>query len=61
MTTIDEAESRLVQAQSIPFPKGRVQLLAGLSGAFCFALIFGGTLQAALVAAVAGCAANAFQ
>ena len=60
VTTIDEAESRLVQAQSIPFPKGRVQLLAGLSGAFCFALIFGGTLQAALVAAVAGCAANAY-
>ncbi len=60
VTTIDEAESRLVQAQSIPFPKGRVQLLAGLSGAFCFALIFGGTLWAALVAAVAGCAANAY-
>ena len=60
VSTIDEAESRLVQAQSIPFPKGRVQLLAGLSGAFCFALIFGGTLRAALVAAVAGCAANAY-
>ena len=58
--SLDEAESRLVQAQSIPFPKGRVQLLAGLSGAFCFALIFGGTLRAALVAAVAGCAANAY-
>ena len=60
VTTINEAERRLVQAQSIPFPKGQVQLLAGLSGAFCFALIFGGTLQAALVAAVAGCAANAY-
>lgn len=49
--TIDEAESRLVQARQIPFPKDWVQLAAGLSGAFCFALIFGGTLRAALAAA----------
>ena len=52
--TIDEAESRLVQAKCIPFPKDRVQLAAGPSGAFCFALIFGGTLRSALAAAVAG-------
>ena len=58
--TIDEAESRLVQARRIPFPKDSVQLMAGLSGAFCFALIFGGTLRAALAAAVAGFAANAY-
>ncbi|RAW61035.1 threonine/serine ThrE exporter family protein [Faecalibacterium hattorii] len=58
--TIDEAESRLVQAKGIPFPKDRVQLAAGPSGAFCFALIFGGTLRSALAAAVAGLAASAY-
>ena len=58
--TIDEAESRLVQAKCIPFPKDRVQLAAGPSGAFCFALIFGGTLRSALAAAVAGLAASAY-
>ena len=52
--TLDEAESRLVQARRIPFPKGRTQLLAGMSGAACFALIFGGTLRSALAAAVSG-------
>lgn len=52
--TLDEAESRLVMARRIPFPKGRVQLVAGMSGAFCFALIFGGTLRSGLVAAFAG-------
>ena len=52
--TLDEAECRLAQAQRIPFPNGRVQLVAGMSGAFCFALIFGGTLRSGLVAAVAG-------
>ena len=60
VSTIDEAESRLVQARNIPFPKDWVQLAAGASGAFCFALIFGGSLQAALIAAVAGCAANGY-
>ena len=58
--TIDEAESRLVQAKGIPFPKDRVQLAAGPSGAFCFALIFGGTLRSALAVAVAGLAASAY-
>lgn len=58
--TLDEAESRLVLAQRIPFPKGRVQLLAGMSGAFCFALIFGGTLRSGLVAAIAGLAASGY-
>ena len=58
--SIDEAESRLVQAQNIPFPKDRVQLAAGCSGAFCFALIFGGTLRAGLAAAVAGFAASGY-
>ena len=57
--TLDEAEcrlaeSRLVLARRIPFPKGRTQLLAGMSGAACFALIFGGTVRSALAAAVAG-------
>lgn len=58
--TLDEAESRLVLAQRIPFPKGRVQLLAGMSGAFCFALIFGGTLRSGLAAAIAGLAASGY-
>ena len=42
------------RARRIPFPKGRTQLLAGMSGAACFALIFGGTVRSALAAAVAG-------
>ena len=37
--TLDEAECRLAEARRIPFPKGRTQLLAGMSGAACFALI----------------------
>ena len=40
--TIDEAETRLAQARGIPFPKDWVQIAAGMGGAFCFALIFGG-------------------
>lgn len=52
--TLDEAECRLAEARHIPFPKGRTQLLAGMSGAACFALIFGGTVHSALAAAVAG-------
>ena len=52
--TLDEAECRLAEARRIPFPKGRTQLLAGMSGAACFALIFGGTVRSALAAAVAG-------
>ena len=44
----------LAEARRIPFPKGRTQLLAGMSGAACFALIFGGTVRSALAAAVAG-------
>ena len=58
--TIDEAETRLAQARSIPFPKGWVQIAAGMGGAFCFALIFGGDLKAGLAAAAAGVAANAY-
>ena len=58
--TLDEAEAQLARAQRIPFPNDRVQLAAGLSGAFCFAMIFGGTLRAGLAAAVAGLAANGY-
>ena len=52
--SLDEAESRLVLARRIPFPKNWVQLVSGMCGAFCFALIFGGTLRSALAAALAG-------
>ena len=52
--TLDEAEHRLAEARRIPFPKGKTQLLAGMSGTACFALIFGGTLRSALAAAAAG-------
>ena len=45
--TLDEAEHRLAEARRIPFPKGKTQLLAGMSGTACFALIFGGTAAAA--------------
>ena len=58
--TIDEAETRLAQARSIPFPKGWVQIAAGMGGAFCFALIFGGTLRSALAAALAGFLASGY-
>ena len=58
--TIDEAETRLAQARCIPFPKDWVQIAAGMGGAFCFALIFGGDLKAGLSAAAAGVAANAY-
>ena len=52
--TLDEAEHRLADARRIPFPKGKTQLLAGMSGTACFALIFGGTIRSALAAAAAG-------
>ena len=58
--TLDEAEAQLARAQRIPFPNDRVQLVAGLSGAFCIAMIFGGTLRAGLAAAVAGLAASSY-
>ena len=58
--TLDEAESRLVLARRIPFPKDWVQLVSGMCGAFCFALIFGGDLKAGLAAAAAGVAASAY-
>ena len=58
--TLDEAESRLVLARRIPFPKDGVQLVSGMSGAFCFALIFGGTLRSALAAALAGFLASGY-
>jgi len=44
----------LDEARRIPFPKGKTQLLAGMSGTACFALIFGGTVRSALAAAAAG-------
>ena len=52
--SLNEAESRLVLARRIPFPKDWVQLVSGMCGAFCFALIFGGDLKAGLAAAAAG-------
>ena len=58
--TLDEAESRLVLARRIPFPKDWVQLVSGMCCAFCFALIFGGTLRSALAAALAGFLANGY-
>ena len=58
--TLDEAESRLVLARRIPFPKDWVQLVSGMCGAFCFALIFGGTLRSALAAALAGFLASGY-
>lgn len=60
VNTIDEAETRLAQARCIPFPKDWVQIAAGMGGAFCFALIFGGDLKAGLAAAAAGVAASAY-
>ena len=56
--TLDEAESRLVLARRIPFPKDWVQLVSGMGGAFSFAMIFGGTLRSAIAAAIAGLAAS---
>jgi conserved hypothetical protein len=56
--TLDEAESRLVLARRLPFPKDHVQLLSGLCGAFCFAMMFGGNLRSALAAAGAGLVAS---
>ena len=53
--TLDEAEHRLAEARRIPFPKGKTQLLAGMSGTACFALIFGGTIRSALAAAAVCC------
>ena len=58
--SLDEAESRLVLARCIPFPKDWVQLVSGMCGAFCFALIFGGTLRSALAAALAGFLASGY-
>ena len=58
--TLDEAESRLVLARRIPFPKDWVQLVSGMCVAFCFALIFGGTLRSALAAALAGFLASGY-
>ena len=49
-----------VDTMCIPFPKDWVQIAAGMGGAFCFALIFGGDLKAGLAAAAAGVAANAY-
>ena len=58
--TLDEAESRLVLARRIPFPKDWVQLVSGMGGAFSFAMIFGGDLRSAIAAAVAGLAASGY-
>ena len=37
-----------------------MQLVSGMCGAFCFALIFGGTLRSALAAALAGFLASGY-
>ena len=58
--SLGEAESRLVLARRLTFLSGKEQLLCGMVGAFCFALLFGGSLRAGLVAAVAGLAASAY-
>lgn len=58
--TLDEAESRLVQARRIPFPKDQLQMVAGTLGAFCFSLMFGGTLLSALISGLAGFVASAY-
>ena len=58
--SLGEAEYRLAAAQRIPFPKDWVQLVSGMGGAFSFAMIFGGDLNSALAAAVAGLAASAY-
>ena len=58
--TLDEAESRLVLARRIPFPKDWVQLVSGMCGAFSFAMIFGGNLRSGLAAAVAGLLASGY-
>ena len=53
--TLDEAEHRLADARRIPFPKGKTQLLAGMSGTACFALIFGGTQRRRVSSSAAIC------
>ena len=58
--SLNEAEYRLAKARAIPFPKPLTQLVSGLAGAFCFALIFGGSIEAGLAAAVAGLAASGY-
>ena len=50
----EKLQDALAEARRIPFPKGKTQLLAGMSGTACFALIFGGTIRSALAAAAAG-------
>ena len=50
--------SSMVLARRLPFPKDHVQLLSGLCGAFCFAMMFGGNLRSALAAAGAGLVAS---
>ena len=52
--SLDEAEKRLAEAQRLPFPKDHIQLLSGMCGAFCFAMIFGGNLRSGLAASGAG-------
>lgn len=58
--SIGEAESRLVLARRIPEPGAKAQLLSGVVTSFSFALMFGGTLRAGLVAGAAGLAASAY-
>lgn len=57
---LGEAESRLVLARRIPFPGCKAQLVSGMAGAFCFAMLFGAALPAGLVAAVAGAMTNGY-
>ena len=55
--TLDEAKKHY---EEIYDPKDWVQLVSGMCGAFCFALIFGGTLRSALAAALAGFLASGY-
>ena len=57
---ISEVRNVPTRTTHIPFPKDWVQLVSGMSGAFCFALIFGGTLRSALAAALAGFLASGY-
>jgi uncharacterized membrane protein YjjP (DUF1212 family) len=58
--TLDEAELELVRVQRVPFPSGWMQMLASAMGAFCFSIMFGGSLAAGIVAAAAGFLTNGY-
>lgn len=58
--TLDEAELELARVQRLPFPSWELQVLASAMGAFCFAVMFGGNLRSAFVAAGAGLLTNGY-